>query len=44
MPGERVVEVTVLTADGEWKPLDPDQDYTVLSNSFIMQNEGDGYF
>lgn len=44
MPGERVVEVTVLTADGERKPLDPDRDYTVLSNSFIMQNEGDGYF
>lgn len=44
VPGERVVEVTVLAADGEWKPLDPDRDYTVLSNSFIVQHEGDGYF
>jgi 5'-nucleotidase len=44
VPGERVVEATVLDADGEWKPLDPDRDYTVLSNSFIVQHEGDGYF
>ncbi len=44
VPGERVVETTVLDADGEWKPLDPDRDYTVLSNSFIVQHEGDGYF
>ncbi len=44
VPGERVVEVTVLDADGEWRPLDPDRDYTVLSNSFIVQHEGDGYF
>ena len=44
VPGERVVEATVLTADGEWKPLDPDRTYAVLSNSFIVQHEGDGYF
>jgi len=44
VPGERVVEVTVMDADGEWKPLDPDHDYSVLSNSFIVQHEGDGYF
>ena len=44
VPGGRVVEVTVLDADGEWKPLDPDRTYAVLSNSFIVQHEGDGYF
>ncbi len=44
VPGERVVKATVQDAGGEWKPLDPDRTYTVLSNSFIVQHEGDGYF
>ncbi len=44
VPGERVTEATVQDADGEWKPLDPDRTYTVLSNSFLVKHEGDGYF
>lgn len=43
-PGERVVEVEVQEADGSWAPLDPDRAYRVLSNSFLVKHEGDGYF
>ncbi len=43
-PGGRVVSAEVLGPDGAWAPLDPDRTYRVLSNSFLVQHEGDGYF
>ncbi|MBN2565785.1 MAG: 5'-nucleotidase C-terminal domain-containing protein [Candidatus Eisenbacteria bacterium] len=44
VPGGRLVEVTVQQDDGTWAPLDPDRTYRVLSNSFLVDQEGDGYF
>jgi len=41
--GERVTEIKVLQ-DGKWIDVDPKKEYTVLSNSFITQKGGDGYF
>jgi len=43
-PGERVLEAEVLGADGGWSPLDPGGTYRVLSNSFLVNHAGDGYF
>ena len=41
--GERVTEIKVLQ-DGKWVDVDPEKEYTVLSNAFITQKGGDGYF
>jgi len=41
--GERVTEIKVLE-NGKWVEVDPKKEYTVLSNSFITQKGGDGYF
>ena len=43
-PGERVTDAQVLAADGTWEPLDPERDYRVLTNSFLVKQAGDGYF
>jgi 5'-nucleotidase len=42
--GERVVAAEVLQDDGTWAPVDPDRTYRILSNSFLVDHEGDGYF
>jgi 5'-nucleotidase/UDP-sugar diphosphatase len=44
VPGQRVVNAEVLRDDGTWAPIDPDHSYRVLSNSFLVDQEGDGYF
>jgi 5'-nucleotidase/UDP-sugar diphosphatase len=44
VPGERVTDVQVLSADGTWAPLDPTRTYRVLTNSFLVDRAGDGYF
>ena len=41
--GERVDHIEVYI-DGKWLPLDEKRAYSVLSNSFIVNHEGDGYF
>jgi len=41
--GERVDNIEV-SIDGKWLPLDDNRTYSVLSNSFIVNHEGDGYF
>ncbi|RRS29906.1 MAG: hypothetical protein P794_09715 [Epsilonproteobacteria bacterium (ex Lamellibrachia satsuma)] len=41
--GKRVSNIQVLE-HGKWVPLDEKKEYTVLSNSFIVNHEGDGYF
>lgn len=43
-PGGRVTRVDVMDGAGAWAPLDPEATYRVLSNSFIVKQEGDGYF
>jgi 5'-nucleotidase / UDP-sugar diphosphatase len=44
VPGDRVTEIQVAGPDGTWQPLDTDREYRVLSNSFIVDKDGDGYF
>jgi len=44
VPGERVTDIEVLGTDGNWQPLDPERTYRVLSNSFMVNKGGDGYF
>ena len=41
--GQRVDSIEVYV-EGKWKPLDANREYSVLSNSFIVNHEGDGYF
>ncbi len=41
--GKRVDHIQVLE-EGEWVPLNKEKVYTILSNSFIVTHEGDGYF
>jgi len=42
-PGNRVDNIKALEK-GNWVELDPEKTYKILSNSFIVKNEGDGYF
>ena len=42
-PGNRVDNIKVLQK-GKWIDLDPKKEYSILSNSFIVNHEGDGYF
>ncbi len=44
VPGDRVTDVEVEGADGTWQPVESDRAYRVLSNSFIVDKDGDGYF
>ena len=42
-PGKRVSDIRVLEK-GRWVPLDPTKRYRVLSNAFLVQRAGDGYY
>ncbi len=41
--GSRVSDIEVLE-NGKWVAVDPEREYTVLSNSFIVNHNGDGYY
>jgi 5'-nucleotidase len=41
--GERV-EAIKIHLNGKWTNIDPEKTYSIASNSFIVENEGDGYF
>ena len=41
--GERVTEIKVFQNE-KWVDVDEEKEYTILSNSFIAQKGGDGYF
>jgi 5'-nucleotidase len=43
-PGHRVVKIEVLSPSGSWEPLNPEKTYNILTNSFLVNKEGDGYF
>jgi 5'-nucleotidase len=43
-PGKRVLSILVRNNSGDWSPLDSEKTYRVLSNSFIVNQQGDGYF
>ena len=42
-PGERVDNIQVLI-DGKWQAIDPEREYKIVSNSFMVEKGGDGYF
>jgi 5'-nucleotidase len=42
--GQRVSDIEVEAEDGSWHPLDTESEYRVLSNSFLVEKSGDGYF
>lgn len=41
--GERVDQIQVFI-DKQWQAIDPDREYKILSNSFMVKKGGDGYF
>jgi len=41
--GSRVTQIKVLK-NGKWVDVEPEKFYTLLSNSFAVQDAGDGYF
>jgi len=44
-PGKRVKEIYVYNPNThKWIPLDENKEYRVVSNSFLVNKEGDGYF
>jgi 5'-nucleotidase len=44
VPGERVTRMEIAGPDGTWAPLNEERAYRVLSNSFLVEKNGDGYF
>jgi len=42
-PGGRVSGIEVLI-DGTWHPVEPEREYTILANAFLVERAGDGYF
>jgi len=43
-PGERVSDVMIVGKDNTLVPLDENQTYKVLSNAYLVEHAGDGYF
>ena len=41
--GSRVVNIKIREED-KWIDVEPEKEYSILSNSFIVKDEGDGYF
>jgi len=39
-----VTDIQIATAHGTWEPLDAAREYRVLTNSFLVNQAGDGYF
>jgi 5'-nucleotidase len=44
IPGSLVKEIQVFDKTGKWEDLNPDKSYYVLSNSFLVNQQGDGFF
>ena len=42
--GNRVSAIRIPDANGQWRPLEADKIYRVLSNSYLVNQQGDGYF
>ncbi len=43
-PGERVCDAGVVKKDGTVVPLEDEKSYKVLSNAYLVNHSGDGYF
>jgi 5'-nucleotidase / UDP-sugar diphosphatase len=42
--GRRVTGIEILDRNGKWTALDPERFYRVVTNSFLVNKNGDGYF
>ncbi len=42
--GNRVSKIEIQTGDGTLSPLEDDKNYQVLSNAYLVDHSGDGYF
>jgi 5'-nucleotidase len=42
--GERVTEIGIVQSDGTLVPLDDAKSYKILSNAYLVNHAGDGYF
>jgi len=42
--GTRVRAIRILNANGQWQPLEAEKNCRVLSNSYLVNQQGDGYF
>ena len=42
--GDRVDTIEIQAADGTFSPLEDDKSYRVLSNAYLVNHNGDGYF
>jgi 5'-nucleotidase len=43
-PGERIHNIRILSANGDWLPLDPKQHYRLAANDFLVKRGGDRYY
>ena len=43
-PGERIQNIRILSANGAWLPLDPEQHYRLAANDFLVKRGGDRYY
>ena len=43
-PGNRVKNIRVLSREGSWHPLNPEHNYRLASNDFLVKLAGDRYF
>lgn len=43
-PGERVGRIRIQNNRGDWRPVQSDRTYRILTNSYIANQQGDGYF
>jgi 5'-nucleotidase len=43
-PGARVTHIEVATGEGSYAPLEESRHYRLLSNAYLVNHDGDGYF
>jgi 5'-nucleotidase len=43
-PGNRIKDIRILSTDGSRQPLDPERNYRLASNDFLVKLGGDRYF
>ncbi len=42
--GSRVQDIRIQSSDGSWQPIDPEHEYRIASNSFLVEMGGNHYF
>jgi len=42
--GKRVLKINLVNTDGTFSPLDESKNYKILSNAYLVEHAGDGYY